>query len=1117
MKKKILVTVSLLAALALTLALILLMDRASPVLADPGVHYVGTGGDCGGASPCHDSLQEAVDAAAPGDEIRVATGTHSDPSTIGSWTQVAYISKTLSIQGGYNADFSSWDPDLFPTYLDAKGLGRGLVITAGAHVAIKGLYVTGGQAPAGDAGGCSASDGGHGGGIYIAAGAHLTMTSCSVISNTAGAGATVNTGPCIRNGGDGGHGGGIYNAGNLTLEQSTVADNLAGAGGAGDDWSGGGGHGGGGGSGGAIYNVGHMSLQYSSVVSNSAGYGGEGGSGAGSPGYMGGKGGHGGDGGGIYNDATATTWELILSNNEAGYGGKGGGGYSSNWYGGDGGSGGGIYNAGTMTLNGGSCGASQAGDGGNCYSTCPQSSGGSGGSVYSEGPFTAYGGAFNDSSSGSAGSCIGGVCGSSAENGNGGGLYLTGTAVISGSSIISNTSDRYGGGLYIYASSDITLSGNTVASNTASFDGGGAYLAAAGDSLFVLSGNELISNSADSGGGLYLDSGRATMSENTFAQNTAGTCGGLCLLSGDKITLTGNLILTNSATSGFAGGLDVYSTDAAFNGNTVAGNSAFLGGGGVLVEYSTAALEGNTIVSNSSTYDGGGVMVYESDATFINNVIADNAAGNAGSGLLVYDASARLLHNTIAGNTGPSSAGVFVYDSNLSFDPTSTAALTNTIVAGHLYGIYVSAGTTATLENTLWGSIAWVNVVDWFSLGSIYTGTVNIWGDPAFVAPGSRNYHIGPTSAARDAGMYAGVTTDIDGHLRPMGHGYDIGADELLVALEVEKWATPVQAVPGAPLTYTIRVTNTGDVALTATISDVLPGKVTPGGTFTWTASIAASGGVWTEQFSVTVEAGYTGGLTNVVQVSSVEGASGAFTHTMDTLPVLSFDSAAYIVVESEGSATITVTLSQAGAATAKVEYATGDGSASAGSDYAATADKLSFPPGTTVLTFTVAITDDALYEYNEALLLTLSNVENALIGGSNPVWLTILNDDGQPSVGWSSTAYSVLEAEGSETITAALDAAAGVTVTVEYETADGSAGAGSDYTAISGTLTFTPSVTVRSLSVSIVVDDEYEDDETVILTLSDAIAASLGGNNPAVLTITDEAKVYLPLVLRNY
>ena len=90
------------------------------------------------------------------------------------------------------------------------------------------------------------------------------------------------------------------------------------------------------------------------------------------------------------------------------------------------------------------------------------------------------------------------------------------------------------------------------------------------------------------------------------------------------------------------------------------------------------------------------------------------------------------------------------------------------------YYFTVTAGNRATLEATLWYS----NGQDTGGTGTILTGTVNIYGDPVFVDPGAGDYHIGLGSAAINAGVDAGVNTDIDGDPRPIGAGFDIGADE---------------------------------------------------------------------------------------------------------------------------------------------------------------------------------------------------------------------------------------------------------------------------------------------------------------------------------------------------
>ena len=98
----------------------------------------------------------------------------------------------------------------------------------------------------------------------------------------------------------------------------------------------------------------------------------------------------------------------------------------------------------------------------------------------------------------------------------------------------------------------------------------------------------------------------------------------------------------------------------------------------------------------------------------------------------------------------------------------------------------------------------------------------------------------------------------------------------------------------GAPLTYTIRIVNTGNMHLHATITDTLPVSVTlggtPGGTLippggtvilpdgrvavNWTAVITAPGGLWTGTVVVTVDEDQEGPLTNLVEVTSDEGAT---------------------------------------------------------------------------------------------------------------------------------------------------------------------------------------------------------------------------------------------------
>ena len=169
-------------------------------------HYVAPGGDCGEASPCYIAIQAAVDAAAPGDEIHVATGTYTGVNNYGGLAQVVYISKTLTLRGGYTT--TNWvvsDPDANPTTLDAEGQGRVLYITGDISPTIEELCITGGNAWR--VGGGWAGDAG--GGVYVN-NATATISDCRVFSNIAD------------------QGGGLYLYGSdAAVSGNTVSGNIA--------------------------------------------------------------------------------------------------------------------------------------------------------------------------------------------------------------------------------------------------------------------------------------------------------------------------------------------------------------------------------------------------------------------------------------------------------------------------------------------------------------------------------------------------------------------------------------------------------------------------------------------------------------------------------------------------------------------------------------------------------------------------------------------------------------------------------------------------------------------------------------------------------------------------
>ncbi|MBN1887910.1 MAG: PKD domain-containing protein, partial [Thermoflexales bacterium] len=232
------------------------------------------------------SVQAAIEAAdPPADWLIKLSGTCSQVQTISGLTQVAYLTESLTLRGGYAlGDWSVSDPVVNPTFLDAQDQGRVVYIDASGAVTIENACLTNGQASLG--GGSN-----WGGGVYVAAGSPV-LSAVTLVSSSASLG------------------GGLYNtsAGTVSLRDSTVANNTA-------STSGGGVYNAAGASlvigapahvnrfygntavnGGALYNAGVASVQANLIYDNEAT-----------------------DGGGVYNASTgqATLWNTMLYANTA--------------------------------------------------------------------------------------------------------------------------------------------------------------------------------------------------------------------------------------------------------------------------------------------------------------------------------------------------------------------------------------------------------------------------------------------------------------------------------------------------------------------------------------------------------------------------------------------------------------------------------------------------------------------------------------------------------------------------------------------------------------------------------------------------------------------------------
>lgn len=181
------------------------------------------------------------------------------------------------------------------------------------------------------------------------------------------------------------------------------------------------------------------------------------------------------------------------------------------------------------------------------------------------------------------------------------------------------------------------------------------------------------------------------------------------------------------------------------------------------------------------------------------------------------------------------------------------------------------------------------------------------------------------------------------------------------------------------------------------------------------------------------------------------------------------------------------------------VDYATADGSATAGADYQAASGTLTFAAGQATATVAVTILGDAQPEADETFVLNLSNPTGGAALADAQGQATILNDDGQaPTV--SIDDVSVLEGNTGVTLATFTVTRTGGTgaFTVGYQTMSNTAVAGSDFAATSGTLSFAEGQTTQTITVEVAGDTAAEADERFFVALDnptgDAVLAdSLG------------------------
>lgn len=407
---------------------------------------------------------------------------------------------------------------------------------------------------------------------------------------------------------------------------------------------------------------------------------------------------------------------------------------------------------------------------------------------------------------GDSDTCAGMSCGA--------GIYAYAPLSLAGVEVMSNTATREGGG--VYALGPLTVTTSTFGNNQG-YSGGATSTATDRttvlDSRFTsnhavnfggaihtegqleLHDSDVLSNTGFIGGGVFAREhatihrstmrgnsaavhaggvfayGTAAISGTSFIENEAVDRAGGGIFANGVLTVTDSSFVDNRSPGTFtaSGGAIFSAQRATVRGSTFRDNRAAEFGGGVLAQTGLT-LEQSHFLGNRSEISGGALALFGSDEVeyrVVNVLFAGNRAVETGNAIYATHrdeagGTVEILHTTIASPTVAAGTAVSI--------DSGTARIRNTIVTSQSVGI---AGHEAVFQdyNFFFGVTTPVS-------GTVDGGDHTVTGPPAFVDPGADEYHLAAGSAAIDAGADLGVTTDIDGDVRPQGRAPDVGFDE---------------------------------------------------------------------------------------------------------------------------------------------------------------------------------------------------------------------------------------------------------------------------------------------------------------------------------------------------
>lgn len=221
-----------------------------------------------------------------------------------------------------------------------------------------------------------------------------------------------------------------------------------------------------------------------------------------------------------------------------------------------------------------------------------------------------------------------------------------------------------------------------------------------------------------------------------------------------------------------------------------------------------------------------------------------------------------------------------------------------------------------------------------------------------------------------------------------------------------------------------------------------------------------------------------------------------------DNNPTVSLSSPSQSVSEGAGSVTVTFSMSKTSLLDVTIPYSI-SGTASSPADHNLSDGTLTIPAGNTSGSISFNVVNDTMDEPNETVIVTLGSIVNGNVGSPSSQTITILDDDPPPTIQFSTASQSVSEAVGTVTVQVNLSAVSSQSVQVPF-TVSGTAANPSDHNLVAGTFTIPAGSSSASTLFSVVDDNLYESNETIVVTLGSPTNATASGATVQTITINN-------------